>query len=67
MKKKLSKAARKKEATGINVEAAKKREAKLEKRIDILEIRADAAVWDLQRLYNILFKKKSQPKRGKGK
>lgn len=36
-KKKLSKRARVKESTGINVEAAKKREAKLEERIDVLE------------------------------
>jgi hypothetical protein len=37
MKKKLSKTARKKEATGINVEAAKKREVKLMSKIRKLE------------------------------
>jgi sugar-specific transcriptional regulator TrmB len=37
MKKKLSKAAMKKESTGINIEAAKKREQKIIRRLEELE------------------------------
>lgn len=58
MKKKLSKAARKKESTGINVEAAKKREARLEKRIERVEFKLDSLIYILAQ---------ANKKRGKGK
>lgn len=59
-KKKLSARARRKEATGINIEAAKRRERQLELRIAIVENRLNA-------LINILLDEVKEIEKKKGK